>query len=162
MDQATTQTATPAPAPAAQTTTAPGMASITFVEDNKTFQVPTGTNIRKFAKANGITIYTGWTKYTNCLGNGLCGTCRVSVDPTDNAGPLTFFERFTLGNNAGKFRLACQSKVTGDCKVKLKPAYDYAEVHKNTIINGSLIGAFSLMMLGLLGMIFFDIAGKWF
>ena len=167
MDEVTTQpttvTATPAPAPAAtQTATAPGMVSITFVEDNKTFQVPAGTNIRKFAKANGIEIYKGIAKYTNCLGNGLCGTCRVAVDPSAAAGPLTFFERFTLGKDAGKLRLSCQSKLEGDCKIKLKPAHDYSEVHKSILVNGGLIGAFSLMMIALLGMMFFDLAGKWF
>jgi len=176
MDQETTQTATitspsaPAssPAPAATATqgtqpvTVSGTASITFVEDAKTFSVPVGTNIRKFAKANGIEIYSGVTKYTNCLGNGLCGTCRVGIDPTDAAGPLTFFERFTLGKDAGKLRLACQTSVAGDCKIKLKPAHDYAEVHKNILINGSLIGAFSLMMLALLVLVFFDVIGKWF
>ncbi len=139
-----------------------GTFSVTFVEDGKTFSAPAGANIRKFAKANGIKIYTGVTEYTNCLGNGLCGTCRISVDPTVAAGPLSFFERFTLGKDAGKLRLACQSTVTGDCKIKLKPAYDYAEVHKNILVNGSLIGAFSLMMLGILAMVFFDVIGKWF
>ena len=150
------------PAGVSQQATIAHSFSLSFVEDGKSFSVPSGTNIRKFAKANDIALYSGVTQFTNCFGNGLCGTCRVAADPSASAGPITFFERFTLGKDAGKLRLACQTKISGDCKVKLKPARDYAEVHKNILINGSLIGAFSLMMLGILALVFFDVIGKWF
>ncbi len=138
----------------------PSVPTVTFVEDGKSLSIPKGMSIRKLAKKNGVKIQIGTAAWANCLGNGLCGTCRVSVDPAASVTPPTFFERFTLGRDCGKLRLACQTKVTAAVNVKIKPALDYAEVHRNVVFQSVLIGAFSLMMLGFVVMMLFDIAGK--
>jgi ferredoxin len=143
-------TATPVPS---------GAPTVTFVENSKTVANAGGVTLRKLAKANGVDIQTGWTSWANCMGNGLCGTCRVNVDPAAAVTPPTFFERFTLGKDAGRLRLACQTKATGEVKVKIKPALDYADVHRNVIVQSALIGMFSLIMVGFLAILAIDLLG---
>ncbi len=141
------------------TAAAAGTPTVTFVEPGTTVANAGNVTLRKLAKANGVQIQTGWASWANCLGNGLCGTCRVNVDPAANVTPPTFFERFTLGKDCGKLRLACQTKATGEVKVKIKPALDYAEVHRNVIVQSALIGMFSIVMLGFLAMLAIDLLG---
>jgi ferredoxin len=74
--------------------------------------VPYGANLRKEALANGIDIYGFPYKYLNCRGHGLCGTCRVQVDPDWNLSDRTNAEERKL--KAAPLRLACQANVEGD------------------------------------------------
>lgn len=136
-----------------------GTPTVTFVENNVTCDAPAGMTLRKLATKHGVRIQTGTAGWANCHGLGLCGTCRVSADNAASVTPPTFFEKFTLGKDAGKLRLACQTKVTGPVNVKIKPALDYAEIHHNVVFQSALIGVFSLVMLGFLAMMFLDIAG---
>ena len=55
------------------------MPVITLVNEGKTLTVEQGTNLRKALLKNGVSPYVGKDKILNCLGNGLCGTCRVEV-----------------------------------------------------------------------------------
>lgn len=133
--------------------------TVTFVEDAKACQTTVGTTIRKVAKANGIAIQTGTASWANCQGLGFCGTCRVGVDAASSVSAPGFMEKFTLGKDCGKMRLACQCKVTGDATVKLKPARDYSEVYRVVLGQSTLIGAFSLVMLGFMVLMLVDILG---
>lgn len=150
---------TPESVPAAATSS-PGSPNVTFVEDARTCAGSSGTTIRKIAKANGVAIQTGTAAWANCRGLGVCGTCRVNIDPAANVSAPNFWERFTLGKDCGKQRLACQAKITGDISVKLKPARDYSEIYRTVLVQSSMIGAFSLLMLGFLVVMLLDIVGS--
>lgn len=112
------------------------MPKVTFVNDKKTIEVPEGANLRKEALKNGVELYEGVHKYANCLGNGLCCSCRVKVEEgEENLTQPGLWERFNmLVNPFGFFaklgsekpmRLACQMRVKGDCKVEARPPMNW-------------------------------------
>jgi ferredoxin len=91
--------------------------------------VPAGANLRTEATRAGIDVYSGFDKYLNCRGNGLCGTCRVLVKKgAENLSPKTTVERLKLGmmlssiGHEEEMRLSCQVKVNGDCSIETRPA----------------------------------------
>ncbi len=108
------------------------MPTVTFVKEKKSIDVPEGANLRVEAMKNGVELYSGPHRYLNCRGNGLCCSCRVHVvDGQNNVSsrgfwetlntwinPLGFFSR--IGHEK-EMRLACQTKVLGDCKVEARP-----------------------------------------
>lgn len=108
------------------------MPTITFVNEKKTVEVPTGANLRKEAIKAGVPLYPFPHNYLNCLGNGLCNSCKVIVKKgLENCTkpsafekvsmlihPLTFFAR--LGHETD-LRLACQLRVNGDIEVQTQP-----------------------------------------
>src|SRR5262249_27361634 len=53
------------------------MPKVVFVNEKTEIEVPQGANLRAEARKAGIDVYAGLSRYLNCLGNGLCGTCRV-------------------------------------------------------------------------------------
>ncbi len=105
------------------------MPVITLVNEGKTIEVPEGANLRTTLLKNGISPYKGVEKALNCLGNGLCGTCRVEIvdgknapalSPQDElmlAGLMPFYAR-KVGKNV---RLSCQTKVMKDLEIKTYP-----------------------------------------
>lgn len=69
-----------------------------------------------------------------CGGNHSCGKCKVEIDGT--ASPMDEKERKLLGSEAnGKTRLACFTKILGDCTITLPDRQKNAAVE---IENGSL------------------------
>lgn len=112
------------------------MPTVKFVNEKKSIDVPEGANLRREALKNGIELYSGPHKYVNCLGFGQCASCRVHVvKGQENVskpgmfeklrlllGPLTFFAR--LGNE-DRLRLACQTRVLGDCEVETHPQVNW-------------------------------------
>jgi len=104
------------------------MPTVKFVNEKKSIEVPEGANLRREALKNGIELYSGPHRYVNCMGFGQCASCRVFVTKgKENVsppglleklrlflGPITFFAR--LGNE-DRLRLACQTRVNGDCEV---------------------------------------------
>lgn len=126
-----------------------GFCAVTFANQGRTVFVPEGGNLREYAKTQGAEVYYDVAKQTNCFGMGFCGTCRFTPD-AKNPGALsepTWQERFTLGNDAGKVRLACQANVLGSCTIDNRVAQEYGEVHHYTVINGALATAFSIVVL---------------
>jgi len=108
------------------------MPKVTFVKEKKSVEVPAGTNLRKAAKRNGINLYPGPHQYVNCMGNGLCASCRVQVKKgAENLSPPGAWERLTRFLNPIWFfarigheedmRLACQCTVEGDVEVETQP-----------------------------------------
>jgi ferredoxin len=105
------------------------MPVITLVNENKTLELPEGTNLRKALKDNGISPYVGKDKLLNCMGFGLCGTCRVEVVDGKGApaiqpmeelalvGLMPFYARAIPKN----VRLSCRINVTKDMAVKTHP-----------------------------------------
>jgi ferredoxin len=94
--------------------------TITFVRENKQVQVDEGDSVRYPGLENDVPVYCGMWKMLNCHGNGLCGTDRVAVTPSENTNPLTFMEKFWLRGDLKKnryMRLSCQVQVFGDVSV---------------------------------------------
>jgi len=98
------------------------MANIQFVNENKEAIAADGANLRLEALEKGIDIYKLIGKMTNCGGVGQCGTCIVEiVEGMENLSPKTDFEKRKLKKKPETYRLACQTLVNGDLKVKTKP-----------------------------------------
>jgi ferredoxin len=105
------------------------MPVLTLVNENKTIEVPEGTNLRKILLQNGASPYIGKDKLLNCLGNGLCGTCRVEIVDGKGApallpqeelaliGLMPFYARKIPKN----VRLSCRIDVTKDMSIRTHP-----------------------------------------
>ena len=108
------------------------MPTVTFVNEKKTIEVPEGANLRTEALKNGVELYPGIHKTLNCRGNGLCCSCRVLVKSGEQninkqgwweklnmfLNPIGFFARIGHEKDC---RLACQTKVFGDCEIETRP-----------------------------------------
>lgn len=105
------------------------MPIIILVNEGKTLEVPEGTNLRKALLKNGVNPYMGKDKLLNCLGFGLCGTCRVEVVDGKGVPPMTPREEAPLIGLAPFYarkvpknvRLSCRIEVSGDITVKTYP-----------------------------------------
>jgi ferredoxin len=104
------------------------MPKVVFVNDKKEIEVPAGANLREEAMKAGIQVYRGIDRYLNCMGHGLCGTCKVLVKKgMENLSPKTRRERFKLATmlssigHEDEMRLSCQVQVNGDCTVETRP-----------------------------------------
>jgi len=104
------------------------MPKVVFVKEKKEIEVADGANLRLEARKAGIEIYRGIDRYINCLGHGLCGTCRVLVKKgMENLSPKGRLERFKLATmlssigHEDEMRLSCQTQVHGDCTIETKP-----------------------------------------
>ena len=105
------------------------MPVITLVNEGKTIEVIEGMNLRKALLKNGISPYVGKDKFLNCLGNGLCGTCRVEVVDGKGVPPMSALEESALLGLAPFYaravpkntRLACRIDVTKDIAIKTYP-----------------------------------------
>jgi ferredoxin len=92
---------------------------VCFVNENITVDVPAGTRLREVALAQGIPLYRGMWTHVNCLGNGICGRCRLWVLSTKPQRP-NMRERVHR-TIRGNMRLACQVSVEEDLQVRTKP-----------------------------------------
>ena len=105
------------------------MPVLTLVNEGKTIEITEGANLRKTLLKNGISPYKGKDKLLNCMGNGLCGTCRVEVVDGKGAPAMTPLEESALlglipfyGRSVPKnTRLACRIDVTKDMTIKTYP-----------------------------------------
>ncbi len=126
------------------------MPTIKFTKENKEIQVPEGANLRAEAIKAGINLNCAvsgvsegvdnfshtFSKFVNCFGNGLCGTCRVRVtsgmkETNDmTAREAVKFKYMPLPDplpclafvgNEETMRLACCTKVNGDIEVESSP-----------------------------------------
>lgn len=111
------------------------MPKVTFVNENKDIEVESGVNLREAARQAGVSVFKGLDRYLNCMGFGLCGTCRVLVNKgVENLGPKTFLERLNLSahplamfatvDGEVEMRLSCQVKINGDCSVQTTPEFN--------------------------------------
>ncbi|HLF13472.1 MAG TPA: 2Fe-2S iron-sulfur cluster-binding protein [Bacteroidota bacterium] len=106
------------------------MPVLTLQKEGKTIEVPLGANLRKTLLKHGISPYRGIEKIVNCMGNGLCGTCRVEVADGKGVSPMTPMEEaalvgfipFYARSIPKNVRLSCRAAVTGDLAVGTHPA----------------------------------------
>jgi ferredoxin len=81
-----------------------------------------GTNVRSLLTDNGINVYQSFTRWTNCKGKQLCGTCIVNVvDGSVNTNRKSMDEASTLRENPDSYRLSCVSFAYGDITVETFP-----------------------------------------
>jgi ferredoxin len=98
------------------------MPKIECVREGRTLEVPEGANLRQALLKEGVDPYRGIDGVKNCRGSGLCGTCLVEVEPLESLSAVTFREKGRLVlYGARPVRLACQAKVSGDCRVLTRP-----------------------------------------
>jgi ferredoxin len=88
------------------------MPKVYFPNEERTIEVPYDANLRRSALDNGINVYAWPHQYLNCRGHGLCGTCRVRVEPEWNLSERSNAEERKL--RGAPLRLSCQSRVEGD------------------------------------------------
>lgn len=108
------------------------MPKVVFVNEKQEIEVPQGAILREEALKAGIQVNfllnTELGRYLNCRGHGTCGSCLVLVKKgMENLNPKGFLERFRLGvimsaiGHENEARLACQTRVNGDCTVDTNP-----------------------------------------
>jgi ferredoxin len=86
-----------------------------------TFTAKTGCNLRDELIARKINVYRSLTRWTNCNGKQLCGTCIVDVrDGLDNCSRRSIDEASTLRENPASYRLSCITLVYGDVTVEVQ------------------------------------------
>ena len=112
------------------------MPTVKFVKEKKEIEVPDGANLRQEARKAGVEIYPGIHKIMNCMGNGVCCSCRMNIkqgtEQVSKQGlwekigfylnPIGFFARLGQEDN---IRLSCQTKVHGDIEVETKPSFNW-------------------------------------
>jgi ferredoxin len=85
-------------------------------------QAPRGVNVRELLVDNGINVYQSITRWTNCKGKQLCGTCIVNVaDGLPNTNWKSMDEASTLRSNPDSYRLSCVTFAHGDITVETFP-----------------------------------------
>jgi len=97
-------------------------------EEELKFRVPAGSNIREVLVNNGINVYQSVTRWTNCKGKQLCGTCIINV--TDGAlftNRKSMDEDSTLRENPDTYRLSCVTFAYGDVTVETFPPINAAQ-----------------------------------
>lgn len=111
----------------------PELITITVIENKgaeneavRTLQVPAGSNIRQVCVDAGINVYQSVTRWTNCKGQQLCGTCIVNI----KEGSLftkSMDEASTLRENPDSYRLSCVAFAYGDVTVETFPPIEAAQ-----------------------------------
>ena len=88
-------------------------AKIIFPEFQKTIYVTLGTSLKEALKKTKIQINFP------CGGKGICGKCRIKLE--GKASPLTLAEEKHLSYSEEGWRLACQTLIKGESRVKIHP-----------------------------------------
>ena len=119
------------------------MPIVKFVNEKVELEVPEGAVLRQEAVKAGINLNKGVNgygesinKYANCMGLGMCGTCRVLITKgMENTNKLTTSEwlkfktvltpdpipALAYVGHEGTMRLACCTTVEGDIEVQSGP-----------------------------------------
>lgn len=91
-------------------------------------EAPVGCNVRKVLTDNGINVYQSVTRWTNCKGKQLCGTCIVNVSGgSDATNRKSLDEASTLRENPESYRLSCVTFAYGDVTVETFPPIKAAQ-----------------------------------
>ena len=108
----------------------PPTVTITLEEDGKqkSFEVPYGANLRDQLVERKINVYQSLTRWTNCNGKQLCGTCIVDVvGGLENCTRRSIDEASTLRENPPTYKLACITNLYGDVTIQLMPKVGAAQ-----------------------------------
>lgn len=88
-----------------------------FTNCNKTVECNPHSNLRQLAIEGDVDLYNGLSRFFNCEGHGLCGTCAVEVVPQEGVTCKRAKENFRPFQLKGNLRLSCQTEVIGDIQV---------------------------------------------
>ena len=144
------------------------MPVVNFYNEHRSFDAEAGSNLRLLMKKIGVSPYNGLDALLNCRGHNFCGTCAVEIVDGKGGSPRTREEEGTLGGNLAlarvvekNLRLACQTSVTGDMVVKTHPVrpVDVQETKQRIAFLG-IAAVFTLVFLGMFGILFFDMIKK--
>ena len=90
--------------------------------DGQTLEMQKGSIMRTAVVKNGLELYSGMAKLTNCGGTGSCSTCWVDVkEGAENLSPRTAVEEKKGAKRPPTYRMACQVLVNGDVTVETPP-----------------------------------------
>jgi ferredoxin len=108
--------------------------TITVVQDRgpnqsiRIIEARAGCNVRQVLTDNGINVYQSVTRWTNCKGKQLCGTCIVNVAEGGGAtNRKSLDEASTLRENPDSYRLSCVTFAYGDVMVETFPPVKAAQ-----------------------------------
>ena len=90
-----------------------------FVKDQDLeFKCEPGANLRAAMLTNKAKLYQGMSRFLNCHGHGMCGTClvRLESNPAGLTDRTETENRKLFGTNP-HVRLACQAEVCGDIEI---------------------------------------------
>lgn len=97
-------------------------------EEVKQIVAPTGCNVREVLTNNDINVYQSITRWTNCKGKQLCGTCIVNVtEGSQQTNRKSMDEASTLRENPDSYRLSCVTFAYGDITVETFPPIEAAQ-----------------------------------
>jgi len=97
-------------------------------ETVRTLTAPAGVNLRELLVENNINVYQSVTRWTNCKGKQLCGTCIVNVKQGSiMTNRKSMDEASTLRENPESYRLSCITFAYGDCTVETFPPINAAQ-----------------------------------
>mmetsp|Transcript_11250 Transcript_11250/g.23540 ORF Transcript_11250/g.23540 Transcript_11250/m.23540 type:complete len:155 (+) Transcript_11250:791-1255(+) len=87
-----------------------------------------GCNVRQTLVDEGINVYQSVTRWTNCKGKQLCGTCIVNVPIGGmQTNRKSMDEASTLRENPETYRLSCVTFAYGDVVVETFPPINAAQ-----------------------------------
>lgn len=110
-------------------TAEPDMITITVIQNKgapdeqvRTLVAPAGSNVRQVCVDNGINVYQSVTRWTNCKGKQLCGTCIVNIaEGSLFTNRKSMDEGSTLRENPDSYRLSCVTFAYGDVTLETFP-----------------------------------------
>lgn len=105
--------------------------TVTVLQKGKpeiTLKAASGTNLRNLLTDNGINVYQSVTRWTNCKGKQLCGTCIVEINKgLESTTIRSLDESSTLRDNPANYRLSCVTNMYGDVTVTVFPPVGAAQ-----------------------------------
>jgi len=112
-----------------------GMVQITVIQNKgakdeqiKVIETKEGANVRQTLVDNGINVYQSFTRWTNCKGKQLCGTCIVNVaEGSVDTNRKSMDEGSTLRENPDSYRLSCVTFAYGDVTVETFPPIEASQ-----------------------------------
>lgn len=97
-------------------------------ESTKIIKAEKGANLRQLLVDNEINVYQSFTRWTNCKGKQLCGTCIVNIKEGGmNTNRKSMDEGSTLRENPDSYRLSCVTFAYGDLTVETFPPIEAAQ-----------------------------------
>ena len=97
-------------------------------EQVRTIRQKKGCNVRQALVDEGINVYQSFTRWTNCKGKQLCGTCIVNItEGSPNTNRKSMDEGSTLRENPDSYRLSCVTFAYGDITVETFPPINAAQ-----------------------------------
>lgn len=97
-------------------------------EETRYIEAKAGCNVRQLLTDNGINVYQSVTRWTNCKGKQLCGTCIVNIaDGAGSTNRKSLDEGSTLRENPDSYRLSCVTFAYGDITVETFPPIKAAQ-----------------------------------